>query len=340
MKLDAEQRKVLNQIKTIARQRGVSQKELKAAIETGIVESGLRNLSGGDADSAGWRQERASLYKNPTNLTASINRFFDETAKVRNKYGSAGELAAAVQRPAAQYRGRYHQNSAAADRLMGGYLGGTPAAPTAPKSNVELVPGTPATTTVDKKGALVGALLGRKFGQKGSLLADYQSAIASGAYTSTTPGTPASVKTVPAPGAPATTRGSYGVKTDSLKPGGNFKGTEDPIIALAQLAHAEGLKTTSAKRNNTNPASGSRSDHDHGNTDATARDLSNGSAPTPQMDEAAVKIARALGNKTYKKGQRLEMVTTINGIRYQVIYRSNLGGNHFNHIHVGAKRIG
>src|ERR1044072_8874805 len=109
MAYTSEQRQVLNRIKSIGQRVGATPKEIKAAIETGLVESGLRNLPGGDADSAGWRQERARLYKNPTNLDASIHRFFQETAAVRDKYGSAGALAAAVQRPAAQYRGRYQQ---------------------------------------------------------------------------------------------------------------------------------------------------------------------------------------------------------------------------------------
>jgi len=129
MALSAEQQRVRNAIVRIGRQRGASVKEIKAALETGIVESNLRNLPGGDADSAGWRQERASLYRDPTNLTASINRFFDETAAVRGRYGSAGALAAAVQRPAAQYRGRYQQVAGQAEALMGGRTGGvTPTA--------------------------------------------------------------------------------------------------------------------------------------------------------------------------------------------------------------------
>jgi murein DD-endopeptidase MepM/ murein hydrolase activator NlpD len=117
--LDRGQQTVLRRIVSIGRRRGASPKELKAAVETGLVESDLRNLPGGDADSAGWRQERASLYRNPTNLDASINRFFDETRGVRGKYGSAGALAAAVQRPAAQYRGRYQGVSGEAERLLG-----------------------------------------------------------------------------------------------------------------------------------------------------------------------------------------------------------------------------
>ncbi|HEU4975293.1 MAG TPA: hypothetical protein VFT50_09405 [Baekduia sp.] len=98
--------------------------EIKAAVETGLVESNLRNLPGGDADSQGWRQERASLYPNPRNLNASINRFFDETSAVEGRYPSAGDLAAAVQRPAAQYRGRYAERSAEADKLIGRHGGG------------------------------------------------------------------------------------------------------------------------------------------------------------------------------------------------------------------------
>jgi hypothetical protein len=116
-----EQQKVVQTILRVGRQRGASPKELKAAIETGLVESGLRNLSGGDADSAGWRQERASLYPDPTNVQHSAARFFDEAkrANASGRYGSAGSLAAAVQRPAAQFRGRYQQRSGDADALLG-----------------------------------------------------------------------------------------------------------------------------------------------------------------------------------------------------------------------------
>ena len=118
MALNSEQQKVLGKLIRRGRRAGATRKEIKAAVETGLVESNLRNLHHGDADSQGWRQERASLYKNPTNLNASIDRFYKETRAVRNKYGKAGDLAAAVQRPAAQYRGRYDQNSSKAEQLL------------------------------------------------------------------------------------------------------------------------------------------------------------------------------------------------------------------------------
>ena len=127
MAYDAGQQRIVRKIKRRGNRVGATRKEKVAAVETGLVESNLRNLPGGDADSAGWRQERASLYKNPTNLNASIDRFFKETRAVRGQYSNAGDLAAAVQRPAAQYRGRYGERASEAKRLLGGATAGASA---------------------------------------------------------------------------------------------------------------------------------------------------------------------------------------------------------------------
>ena len=100
--------RVARRIVRIGRRRGVPRKHILAALATGRVESNFRNLPGGDADSQGWRQERRSIYSNPRNVRASINRFYNEAAQ--HDHGqSAGRLAADVQRPAAQYRGRYSE---------------------------------------------------------------------------------------------------------------------------------------------------------------------------------------------------------------------------------------
>src|SRR3954471_22087861 len=106
--------------------RNQPRRRVLAALVTGRVESNFKNLGGGDADSQGWRQERASLYRNPTNLKASVRRFYQEAAKL-DRGQKVGELAADVQRPAAQYRGRYAQASAKAKALMqaGGVQGGS-----------------------------------------------------------------------------------------------------------------------------------------------------------------------------------------------------------------------
>lgn len=117
--------KVIKRIIAIGRKRGVPLKVILAAIETGIVESGLKNVNYGDADSLGWRQERASLYKNPLNLEDSINRFFNEAVGMGpGKFATAGQLAAAVQRPAAQFRGRYDEVRGKAQEILNLFTGG------------------------------------------------------------------------------------------------------------------------------------------------------------------------------------------------------------------------
>jgi hypothetical protein len=83
-------------------------------------------------------------------------------------------------------------------------------------------------------------------------------------------------------------------------------------------------------------ASGGISDHWTGSRTSYAYDLSNGSAPTPQMDKAATQIAAALGVPNWHGG-----VLNVNkgGYRYQVLYRTHVGGNHFNHVHVGVRKL-
>lgn len=124
-------------------------------------------------------------------------------------------------------------------------------------------------------------------------------------------------------------------------PKGGYGGTEGAIKSLYSQ-YGKGLSITSAKRDNTNPYSGSGSDHDHGNKDAFAYDVSDGSQPTPGMDRYAYQVARALGIP-YKKGQPINKTVVRKGIRYQLIYRgagAAFGGNHMNHVHLGAKRVG
>lgn len=103
-------------VRTIARRAGrrylpggispAEQAATLSAFATGRVESQFQNLPYGDADSAGWRQERDSIYPNPRNLVASVDRYLNEADSM---YGgqAPGELAADVQRPLAMYRGRY-----------------------------------------------------------------------------------------------------------------------------------------------------------------------------------------------------------------------------------------
>lgn len=103
-----------------------------AALETGLVESGLRNLNYGTGDSKGWRQERTSIYgPSATNVRASVARFRDEFLQHYTPGETAGQVAADVQRPAAQYRGRYQQARPQALQILQqtGGVGGVSQAP-------------------------------------------------------------------------------------------------------------------------------------------------------------------------------------------------------------------
>lgn len=96
-------------------------RKIRSAFATGIVESGLRNLSYGDSTSVGWRQETSSSYPNVNrrDVPASVARYFNEADKLY-RGDTAASLAARVQRPAAAYVHRYGlpKNRAEAIRLL------------------------------------------------------------------------------------------------------------------------------------------------------------------------------------------------------------------------------
>lgn len=140
----------------IGRRRHEPRRLIVSALATGLVESRLRNLKGGDADSAGWRQERAQYYKNPTNVKASINRYYDEAktdvpggaSKSNLKKYSVGQISQYIQ--ASAFPGRYSQVAPEARKILkqitkstGMASGGSPSAPRG-----RYVPGAPGGATV------------------------------------------------------------------------------------------------------------------------------------------------------------------------------------------------
>ena len=116
------------------------------------------------------------------------------------------------------------------------------------------------------------------------------------------------------------------------RPGGGCAGSEAPIRRAIRIAQRNGLVVTSLKR-----SSGSTgSDHHMSQSRAFAADLSNGSSPTPQMNRTCAQIARALGHPEFSAG----ILNVVHGsIRIQMLYKTMVGGNHFNHVHVGARRL-
>jgi hypothetical protein len=116
------------------------------------------------------------------------------------------------------------------------------------------------------------------------------------------------------------------------RPGGGWGGSEAPIRRAIRIAHRNGLVVTSLKRN----WGSTGSDHHVGQSRSFAADLSNGSSPTPQMNRTCAQIARALGHPAFRAG----ILNVVRGsVRIQMLYKTNIGGNHFNHVHVGARRL-
>ena len=81
---------------------------------------------------------------------------------------------------------------------------------------------------------------------------------------------------------------------------------------------------------------GNRSDHQGPPNVAWAADISNGGNPTPEMDKLARSLAQRFGIPWSGSGL---VNATHGGYRYQLIYRTMQGGNHFNHVHFGVKDV-
>lgn len=148
--------------------------------------------------------------------------------------------------------------------------------------------------------------------------------------TPSLPQTPRASSSLPSP--TRSTKGR-GLTSGLLVPGGGWGGSYDPATVLARIGEQLGLKPTSEKRSRKMTSSGLVSDHWTGSKSSYAYDL--GGSVT-KMDKAARAIAERLGINW--NGGPLVATKVLNGLRFQILYRTNVGGNHFNHIHVGVRR--
>lgn len=110
--LDAEQRRNVELIIAIGKQRGLPPRAWQVAIQAGMTESRLHNLSYGDRDSLGIFQMRPSQgWGSPAQVTDpayQINKFYDVMLRVPGwETRRPGDTAQAVERSA--FPTRYHQ---------------------------------------------------------------------------------------------------------------------------------------------------------------------------------------------------------------------------------------
>jgi len=115
---------VLRIVYRVGRGLRVDDRVMLAGFEAGWVESHMNNLSCGDSDSLGVFQQRPSQgWGTPAQIldvSFAANSFFTRAIRVAadNPGLSAGLVAAEVQRPAAQFRGRYDQAEGTARNLL------------------------------------------------------------------------------------------------------------------------------------------------------------------------------------------------------------------------------
>ena len=148
-----------------------------------------------------------------------------------------------------------------------------------------------------------------------------------------TPVTAAAPTTVPATAAPA----AFVLPTSPQQwftPGGGNQGTEGLAKFLAAVALHDNkplyLSDTWGRTSGSD-----QSDHHMSRSDSWAVDVAvlGIQAPTPQTERAATRIAAALGVPDWQGG---DLTTTIGNYRIQVLW---LVAGHYNHVHVGVRRI-
>ncbi len=119
-----------------------------------------------------------------------------------------------------------------------------------------------------------------------------------------------------------------------LAPGGGWGGSEAPARRAIPIGSRNGLVVTSLKRS----TGSTGSDHHVSQRQSFAVDLSNGTAPTPQMLRTARQLAAALGYRWPANGY-LQTATTAAGYRAQLIYNSSVVPDHQNHVHFGVRKV-
>ena len=155
-----------------------------------------------------------------------------------------------------------------------------------------------------------------------------------GLLTSTAPPAPAAAPTAAAPAAePA----APPAPTDPLAwfaPGGRNEGTENLAGALAAIAlqDNEPLYISDGWGRTWGASS---SDHSISRTDSWAIDVAvrGIQQPTPQTEEAARRVAAALGQPDWTGG---DLKVTIQGYRFQILWKV---AGHFNHVHIGVRKV-
>jgi len=358
MALTPQQQHIVNTLLTVGRQatRGLPQHErdvlLKAALETGSVESNFSNPAGGDGTSVGWRQETASSYPgvNRMDVVGSANRFYREALQAYRPGIRSGDLAAAVQRPAAQYRGRYAQASGLAQQLLGGAGGGS-------STGAPSLPGvmSSSSTQFDQAGfekaqqklALAEQLARRSPFDTGNTGQPANPLFSTGVLGFKEPNPQDFTRKVitqrlqPSPSTPGAVSVSApgGVKIAS---GADRAGADlrHPLLnTLGLIAGALGQSVTVGTGTNHNQYVEGEPGVQSWHWTGQAADLPATGSKGDRIAAAAIEVLGGVpasqAMQMARKGGVFNF--TYHGKPAQVLWKTMVGGNHFNHVHVGLK---
>ena len=123
--------------------------------------------------------------------------------------------------------------------------------------------------------------------------------------------------------------------------GGDWAGSLPKLISLLPMGN---WNPSSQKRSNIETQSGNMSDHYEGNRKSYAADFSLNGSFNSNVENAtkfAIDIARKVDPSVSSwepyKGKVFNGETP-DGYRIQIIWLSNVGGNHYDHVHVGVKK--
>jgi 3D (Asp-Asp-Asp) domain-containing protein/lysophospholipase L1-like esterase len=125
---------------------------------------------------------------------------------------------------------------------------------------------------------------------------------------------------------------------------GALTGSPESIVnGVVEYAHANGFPNVTIETvrvanaaHSVQTTSGNTSDHKGPPHFAWAADISNGTSPTTEMDALAAAIAGAFSIPWQGSG----LVSAGNDeYRLQLIYRTCGGGDHWNHVHFGVKKV-
>jgi hypothetical protein len=306
MSYSPDQRRIARTIDQVGKRRGASRKQRKAALETALVETRLSNPRGGSGTSAGWRQEidtYGSVGKR-TNVRGAARRFFAE-AKGADRPGlPSGALAQAVQRSA--FPERYGQHAGEAGKLLRSLGGG---------GGRTVTKTTPGVDRSGERAALVQQLINERSPSFETLLSIRKA--------KDTPGTKTTTR-VPA------RKGSGGHVAESPtadRPGVHTAPAVRRFVRQISGLAGETLTIGTGTRHSRMTVNGNVSDHWSGH----AADIPASGRKLIRLGQAALIAAGMSPAKARKQTGGL-----YNQGGHQIIFNTQEGGDHTDHLHVSA----